>query len=61
MSTYARGSGSTSETSHITPAITPGSSQERMPSRNSQVMTPEPNTSRCAGSRYWNVSSGQTM
>ena len=40
-------------------AITPGMSQDLIPSCHSQVITPRPVRSRCAGSSAWNTSSGR--
>jgi hypothetical protein len=47
-------------TVNIPPKI-PGNSQERIPYRYSQGITPWPKASRCACSRDWKISSGQRI
>src|SRR5947209_8347357 len=46
--------------SSISPAIMPGSIQDRTPSWNSHATSPLPKTRRWAGSEVWKISSGHT-
>ena len=45
----------------ITIAITPGNIHERVPTANSQGISPVPKTARCACSVTWKISSGKLM